>query len=145
MVGKTTGQGEEVAGMIVSSLTSISAEPPMVGFFAHESSSMGEKLFQTGKFVANVLGEEHSKVINSFLSQPQGRARFNEGSWHTSEHQLPVLSNALASLECDIVCTQTLGTHKLIVGKIRKSACSESSPVVNFNAGTHRLAPMLQQ
>ena len=141
----TTGQGEEVAGMIVSSLTSISAEPPMVGFFAHESSSMGEKLFQTGKFVANVLGEEHSKVINSFLSQPQGRARFNEGSWHTSEHQLPVLSNALASLECDIVCTQTLGTHKLIVGKIRKSACSESSPVVNFNAGTHRLAPMLQQ
>lgn len=138
----TTGQGDDMAGMIVSSLTSISAEPPMVGFFAHESSSMGEKLFKTGKFVANVLGQEHSKVIDSFIRQPQGRARFNEGSWHESEHHLPVLSDALASMECDIVCTHTLGTHKLIVGKIRKSACSESSPLVNFNASTHGLTPL---
>ena len=114
----------------------------MVGFFAHESSSMGEKLFQTGKFVANVLGEEHHKVISSFLSQPQGRARFNEGSWHASEHELPVLSDALASMECDIVCTHTLGTHKLVVGKIRKSACNTSNPLVNFNANTHTLAPI---
>ena len=75
----------------------------MVGFFAHESSSMGEKLFQTGKFVANVLGEEHSKIIASFLSQPQGPARFNEGSWRANEHQLPVLNDALASMEQDMV------------------------------------------
>ncbi|MDR0260453.1 MAG: flavin reductase family protein [Comamonas sp.] len=138
----TTGQGKDVAGMIVSSLTSISAEPPMVGFFAHSASSMGDTLLQTGKFVANVLGEEHSQIIASFLSQPQGEARFKEGRWHSSEHQLPVLSDALASMECDIVCTHTLGTHKLVVGKIRKSSCNSASPVVNFNASTHKLVPL---
>ena len=55
---------------------------------------------------------------------------------------LTVLSDALASMECDIVCTHTLGTHKLVVGKIRKSSCNSASPVVNFNASTHKLVPL---
>lgn len=139
----TTGTGEQMAGMIVSSLTSISADPPMVGFFAHHNSSMRSQLLESGRFVANVLGEDHQAVISHFLSAPQGPARFTTGSWVEGEHQAPVLSDALASMECEIVCTQSLGTHDLIVGKIRKSACSAANPVVHFNAATHSLVPAL--
>lgn len=135
----TTGSGDGVAGMIVSSLTSISAEPPMVGFFANKTSSMRAPLLENGRFVANVLGEAHGAIMSSFLNEPQGPARFPTGYWSEGEHGLPVLTDALASVECDIVCTQALGTHDLIVGKIRKSACCSSNPLVNFNASTHRL------
>ena len=137
----TTGSGDAMAGMIVSSLTSISADPPMVGFFAHQSSSLCEPLRESGRFVANVLGEQHRDVIDTFLGAPQGPARFATGQWTRSAHQLPVLANALTSIECDIVCTQALGTHHLVVGKIRKTACSAANPVVHFNAATHRLSP----
>ncbi|PUE48005.1 flavin reductase [Limnohabitans sp. 2KL-1] len=137
----TTAREGAVAGMIVSSLTSISADPPMIGFFAHQNSSIHPALIQSGHFVANVLGEDHRGVMSSFLNEPQGRARFNTGQWTPNEKNAPVLQDALASLECDIVCTQTLGTHQLIVGKIRKSTCSSANPVVHFNAGTHKLAP----
>lgn len=137
----TTGSGDEVAGMIVSSLTSISADPPMVGFFAHQNSSIRNRLLESGRFVANVLGETHQDIIDGFLSAPQGPARFTDAQWTEGEHQLPVLSNALASMECEIVCTQSLGTHDLIVGKIRKTSCTASSPVVHFNAATHSLTP----
>lgn len=135
----STGSGEQRAGMIVSSLTSISAEPPLVGFFAHRTSSVREPLLATGRFVANILGEDHGAIISSFLSAPQGPARFKAGQWVENAHGLPVLADAIASIECDIVCTQTLGTHDLIVGKIRKTACCPASPVVNFNASTHRI------
>lgn len=139
----TTAQGGQVAGMIVSSLTSISAEPPMVGFFAHQNSSMHAPLLQSGRFVANVLGQAHARVMSDFLSVPQGRGRFRSGQWLDSAHGVPVLQDALASMVCDVVCTQALGTHSLIVGKVRQTACSSANPVVHFNATTHGLVPAL--
>ncbi|WP_354673515.1 flavin reductase family protein [Cupriavidus alkaliphilus] len=137
----TTGAGNEVAGMIVSSLTSVSAEPPMVGFFVQRTASAHAALLRTGRFVANVLGEEHGTVISDFMKAPQGPARFVAGQWLQGEQGLPVLRDALASMECDIVCTEVLGTHDLIVGKIRKTTCRQARPIINFNAGTHCIAP----
>jgi flavin reductase (DIM6/NTAB) family NADH-FMN oxidoreductase RutF len=139
----TTGQDEEVAGMIISSFTSVSAEPPMVGFFAHQASSFTEPLLRSGGFVANVLGEEHHAVMSQFLSAPQGPARFASDAWSQGISRMPVLTDALASLECDIVWTQALGTHHLIVGKVRKTTCSLATPMVHFNAATHRIAVLV--
>lgn len=141
----TTGQNNEVAGMVVSSFTSVSAEPPMVGFFAHQASSFTALLLRSGGFVANVLGEEHHAIMSRFLSAPQGSARFTSGAWSWSEgaYRMPVLTNALASFECDIVWTQVLGTHHLIVGKVRKVSCSAATPMVHYNAGTHRIAALV--
>ncbi|KOF54814.1 flavin reductase [Achromobacter sp. DMS1] len=141
----STGDGEQVAGMIVSSLTSISADPPMVGFFVQQTSSTRDALLRNGRFVANILGENHGGVIQAFLRQPQGPARFAQGGWVVNELGLPVLPDALASIECDIVCTEVLGTHDLIVGKMRKTACRQAQPVINFNAATHRIAPVRLQ
>ncbi|AYD65707.1 flavin reductase family protein [Achromobacter sp. LC458] len=141
----TTGQGDQVAGMIVSSLTSISADPPMVGFFVQQTSSAREPLLRHGRFVANVLGEGHEAVMQAFLGQPQGMARFAQGGWVMNEQGTPVLPDALASIECDIVCTEVLGTHDLIVGKIRKTTCREAQPVINFKSATHRIAPVRLQ
>jgi len=137
----TTANGDQVAGMIVSSLTSISADPPMVGFFVHKTSSARDALLRNGCFVANILGEGHHDVIQAFLKAPQGEARFAQGGWVMNERGMPVLPDALASIECDIVCTEVLGTHDLIVGKIRSATCHQAQPVINFNSGMHRIAP----
>ncbi|MFI0473601.1 flavin reductase family protein [Halomonas sp. HMF6819] len=135
----STGRGDDVAGMIVSSLTSISAEPPLIGFFVHENSSMMEHLLANGTFVANVLGSCHTSLMASFLSEQQGPARFKHGDWQLGSERPPVLTDALASIECDIVNTTILGTHRLFVGKIRKSTVKEKEPMVHFNACTYRL------
>jgi flavin reductase (DIM6/NTAB) family NADH-FMN oxidoreductase RutF len=137
----TTAVDGAVGGMIVSSLSSISAEPPLVGFFVHQDASLCAPLMASGRFVANVLGESHGKVMASFLAEPQGEARFKTGQWTRSEQGQPVLQDALASMECDMVFTQALGTHHLMVGKVRQTTCSQASPMVYFNAATHHLAP----
>jgi len=136
----TTGCGESAAGMIVSSLTSISAEPPLVGFFIHQDSSMRASLLESDCFVINVLGQAHGRVMERFLSEPQGAARLKAGRWRSDPDRPPVLQDALASLDCDIVCTQALGTHLLVVGKVRRTACALGEPLVHFNAATHSLA-----
>jgi flavin reductase (DIM6/NTAB) family NADH-FMN oxidoreductase RutF len=142
----TTSAGEEMAGMIVSSLTSISADPPLLGFFAHENSSLHGLLSLSGRFVANILGEVHANVMTNFLNEPQGQARFKAAQWVTSDRGQPLLEDALASLECDVISTQSLGSHYLVVGKIRKTRLASNHsaaqfPVVHFNARTRSLAP----
>jgi len=141
----TSGAGQAVAGIVVSSLTSISAEPPLVGFFINQNSSCYPVLLDTGRFVANVIGETHGDVMTAFLKRPQGTERFNVGNWREGSGGLPVLADALASMECDIVFTQPIGTHRMVVGKIRKTTCSAADPVVHFNAVTHRLTELPAQ
>lgn len=135
----TTGSGDTAQGMIVSSLTSICADPPLIGFFVNVSSSMATPLLENGRFVANILSDEHSPVMSAFLTEKQGPDRFKWGNWFTNQHGLPVLSDALSSIECDIVNTEIMGTHRMIVGKIRKASIKNANPMVHFNACTHRL------
>jgi flavin reductase (DIM6/NTAB) family NADH-FMN oxidoreductase RutF len=135
----TTGAGDDVAGMIVSSLTSISADPPLVGFFVNVTSSMAAPLLANGRFVANILSDEHSAVMSAFLGEQQGPDRFKRGNWIQGRLGLPVLADALASIECDIVNTEVLGTHRMIVGKIRQAHVNSANPMVHFNSCTHRL------
>lgn len=136
----TTGSGTNVNGLIVSSLTSISASPPLIGFFVGKSSSITSALLSNRHFVANILGQSHQDIVNQFLNQPQGVARFTQGDWRTGLHDMPVLNDALASVECDIICTTSLGTHHLIVGKVRQSESRTANPIINFNCGIHELA-----
>ncbi|UWR39496.1 flavin reductase family protein [Sulfitobacter sp. W074] len=127
-------------GMIVSSLTSISAEPPMVGFFVHHSSSMLPALQDQGTFAANLLGRDNNDVLDSFVRNPQGEARFATGNWRRDSDRPARLMDALAYMECDIIHRYRIGTHILVVGRIRETACSAASPIINFNASTRVLA-----
>ncbi|KVF77940.1 flavin reductase [Burkholderia sp. FL-7-2-10-S1-D7] len=137
----TTGDVAQPSGMVVSSLTAISADPPLVGFFVHRDSSMLEPLNTHGKFVANILGHAHQDVVTKFLKMPQGCARFADGQWEAGLDGLPILVDALAIVECEVIQTTTLGTHEMFVGKIRKATTDDAgSPLVNFNAGIRCLA-----
>lgn len=138
----TTFGDEGPAALIVSSLTSISAEPPMIGFFVNEASSMAGKLLQSQKFVANILGREHSSLLQTVLSQPQGPARFADGVWADGHGRMPVLQDAVAAMECDIVHNWRLGTHRLFVGMIRSATSrTGANPLINFGAEIRRLHP----
>lgn len=136
----TTMDADGPAALIVSSLTSISAEPPMIGFFVNEASSMAQKLLQSQKFVANVLGHEHAGLVQTILLRPQGRERLSEGMWADGYASMPVLQDAVAAMECDIVHNWRLGTHRMFVGMIRYAKSrTGANPLVNFGAGIRKL------
>lgn len=136
----STGDLTGPVGMVASSLVSISAEPPLVGFFVHEASSALAPILQTGRFAANILGEGAQAQIDAFVKRPQGLERFASGAWSAGTLGLPVYDNALAVLECEILATQSYGTHRQIVGLIRASRACPAAPLVSFNAGARLLA-----
>ena len=79
------------AGMTVGSFTSISLDPPLVGFFATTTSQSLSQILQAGQFAANVLADSQSAMSKAFASH---RGRFDAASWHLSANGMPHLAGA---------------------------------------------------
>lgn len=128
------------AGLAVGSFTSISLEPPLVGFFCDRGSTSWPLVRETGGFCVNVLGAGQSEVSARFARK--GGAKF-EGLPHSPAPHTgsPVLEGVLAWIDCRLEREIELGDHTLVVGATLELAVAEAGePLVFFRGGYPGLA-----
>ncbi|GAC67196.1 flavin reductase family protein [Gordonia soli] len=106
----------EPTGMTVGSFTSISLDPPLVGFFAGSSSTTLPRVLATGRFSVNVLAEGQDLLARSFARS--GTDKFAGVSWTRSANGAPRLDGAHAWIDCDIDDHRVIGDHELVVGRV---------------------------
>jgi 3-hydroxy-9,10-secoandrosta-1,3,5(10)-triene-9,17-dione monooxygenase reductase component len=133
----TAAPDGQPAGLIVNSLTSVSLEPPLVSFSPARSSLTWSRMRRARRFGVNVLGQQHERFARR--ATPPGADRFAGLSWHSGRGGVPLLTDALASFECEIVAEHPAGDHWIVVGR---ADTLHVSPVVNdplvFFAGAFR-------
>jgi len=112
----TAAPGGEPAGLIVNSLASVSLEPPLIAFSPARGSLTWQRMRRTGRFGVNVLGLEHEGFVRR--AAPAGADRFAGIDWEFGAGGVPLLTNALAALECDIVAEHAAGDHWIVVGRV---------------------------
>ena len=128
----TAAPDGEPAGLIVNSLTSVSLEPPLVSFCPSRSSLTWSRMRRAGRFGVNVLGRQHEPFARR--ATPAGADRFAGLDWELGRSGVPLLTDALAVLECEIVAEHPAGDHWIVVGQRRRPATSRrsSDPLVFF-------------
>ncbi len=104
------------AGLIVNSLTSVSLEPPLVAFCPARSSLTWQRMRRTGRFGVNVLARQHEDFARR--ATPAGADRFAGIEWEPGRGGVPLLSGALATLDCEIVAEHAAGDHWIVVGRV---------------------------
>ena len=67
VVTATTADGGPV-GLTIGSFTSVSLDPPLVGFLPQVNSERWQAINETGSFVVNVLGAHQSELCWRFAS-----------------------------------------------------------------------------
>jgi flavin reductase (DIM6/NTAB) family NADH-FMN oxidoreductase RutF len=112
----TTGVGDAAAGATVNSFTSVSLDPPLVLFCIHRDSRIRADLRTSGRFAVNLLARRHERVARAFAGKQT--ANFDHVGYHHSAGGVPVLSEALAYLACDIVDEFPGGDHTIVVGRV---------------------------
>ncbi len=87
------------------------------------------------RFGVNVLGWQHKPFATR--ATPAGADRFANIDWEPGRHGAPLLTDALATLECEIVAEHTAGDHSIVVGRVDNLRVSlvTNDPLVFF-AGT---------
>ncbi|MFD0059551.1 flavin reductase family protein [Streptomyces sp. NPDC056690] len=103
-------------GMAVGTFTSISLEPPLVGFFPDRNSSTWARISAVGAFCANILGEDHEDICRTFATR--GIDRFATVDWMPGPTGSPVLTDAIAWADCRVSEDHPIGDHQLVVGQV---------------------------
>jgi 3-hydroxy-9,10-secoandrosta-1,3,5(10)-triene-9,17-dione monooxygenase reductase component len=122
------------AGLIVNSLSSVSLEPPLLSFCPARSSLTWSRMRRTGRFGVNVLGQQHERFARRAI--PVGADRFAGLDWEPGSCGVPLLSDALASFECEIVAEHPTGDHWIVVGRVHNMRISRTSDPLVFFART---------
>ncbi|WP_030166191.1 MULTISPECIES: flavin reductase family protein [Actinomycetes] len=103
-------------GMTVGSFTSISMDPPLVGFFAGRNSTTLPHVIADGRFCVNVLSEDQDLLARTFARS--GADKFAGTDWSPATNGSPRLAGAHAWIDCTLDQQQSIGDHDLVVGRV---------------------------
>jgi flavin reductase (DIM6/NTAB) family NADH-FMN oxidoreductase RutF len=139
----TAGTGGQ-AGLTVSSLSSLSMDPPSVIFCVHKDARALAVLLENGVFAANILAQEQSRVADAFAGLiPELREdRFAVSPWHSLLTGAPALDGAMCTFDCRIATTFSFGTHVILVGEVVDLRTSDTGPLVFSGKRYCKLAEM---
>lgn len=137
VVTSVSAEGERW-GLAVGSFTSISLDPPLVGFLPDKRSTSWREIEKTGKFCVNILSANQLGDCQRFASR--GADKFDGISHGHSPAGLPLLDDVLAWVECDIEQVIEIGDHLMVVGAVRALQRSEDGlPLLFYRGGYHTL------
>jgi 3-hydroxy-9,10-secoandrosta-1,3,5(10)-triene-9,17-dione monooxygenase reductase component len=129
----TAAPDGEPSGLIVSSFTSVSLEPPLVSFSPSRSSLTWSRMRRARRFGVNVLGRQHEQF--AIRATPAGADRFAGLDWTFGRGGSPLLTDALASFECEIVAEHPAGDHWIVVARVDDVRISPRKDPLVFFAG----------
>jgi 3-hydroxy-9,10-secoandrosta-1,3,5(10)-triene-9,17-dione monooxygenase reductase component len=129
----TAAPAGKPAGLIVNSLTSVSLAPPLISFCPSRSSLTWSRMRRTRHFGVNVLGRRHERFVAR--ATPAGADRFAGLDWEPGRSGAPLLTDALASFECQIVAEHPTGDHSIVVARVDHLRTSAIEHPLVFFAG----------
>lgn len=126
---------DKPTGMVVGSFTSVSLDPPLVGFFPDKSSSTWPLIEKAGHFAVNVLGSDQQAVSRSVAAK--GEAKFVGVEYVISDHDLPIITNSIAAIECRLYSVTDAGDHWFVLGEVLQLETVREGDPMLFHRGRY--------
>lgn len=133
-VAVITAQGDGPVGFTATSLTSVSAEPPMVSFGVATASLSWRVLAQVDSVGIHLLAEHQQDLAVTFSRR--GVDRFAPPTrWRTGPEGVPVLDDVPAWLVCRTVSRIPAGDHHLVLAEVVVGGCAATGRPLIYHQG----------
>jgi flavin reductase (DIM6/NTAB) family NADH-FMN oxidoreductase RutF len=109
---------EEPHGLTIGSFTSVSLDPPLVGFFPGRGSRSWPEIEMSGAFCVNVLSVRQAELCWRFARE--GDDRFDGVVWRPSTTGSPIIQGVVAWIDCDLEKVVEAGDHWFVMGRVRE-------------------------
>ncbi|MEU0571778.1 flavin reductase family protein [Nonomuraea sp. NPDC005983] len=124
----------EPCGLAANSFTSVSLDPPLVGFCVAHTSTSWPRVRGAKVVTVNVLAEHQQPVCAQLAAK--GGDKFAGLTWTGSPGGNPVLDGALAWLDCAVEAEHPAGDHVIVVARVLQlDTHAEGGPLVFFRGG----------
>jgi flavin reductase (DIM6/NTAB) family NADH-FMN oxidoreductase RutF len=135
----TVGRGSDISGMTVTSVSSLSVEPPTLIVSINRQSSSWSLLQRYGAFGVNILTAEQLDIAERFSGKDglKGAARFNGVQWATRATGVPLLVGGLASIDCEVEEVIERHSHAIVIGRVRDVLTSAPTSALTYWDGQY--------
>jgi 4-nitrophenol 2-monooxygenase / 4-nitrocatechol 4-monooxygenase, reductase component len=124
-------------GTTASAVSSLSTEPPMLLVCLNKTSGTQAAVLKAGVFGVNILAEGQEELAYRFARKGVGKfARLNV---ETGQTGVPLLSDALADLECHVTESVSGGTHTVFLARVAVARGRNGAPLTYFRGRFSRL------
>ena len=128
-------EGERI-GLTVSSLVSLSLEPPLVGVAVSRQAALHELLRSAGGFGVSLLGEGQEELATRFSRGVPPIALWIGVEVRTGALGSPLLEGSIGWLECETQTEHETGDHTLFVGAVATAERGPAGrPLVHLESG----------
>jgi len=138
-ITSTDADGNPLA-LVVGTFTSVSLDPPLVGFLPTKTSGSWLAIAATGQFAVNVLGSDQATLSGQLAGRGD---RFAGVDYTLSERGLPLITDALITIEASIASTQDAGDHDFVLGRVLAlNVQREGDPLLYLRGAYGGFAPL---
>lgn len=117
-------------GLAVNSFASVSLDPAEI-LWSITSSAPSRPAFENfGAFAVNIMAKEDKEETLQFARPSDDK--FGGVAWKRGWRDVPVLTNALATLECDVKQMIPCGDHHIVVGSVRAIDRRDGDPLLFY-------------
>ena len=132
-------EGERL-GLTVSSLVSLSLDPPLVGIAIGQQSAMHELLRLAGGFALSLLAQGQDWLAQHFARGVPPIALWHGIASREGAAGAPLLVGALGWLECRLAQEVETGDHTFFVGEVLSVELGQPAPpLVHYESGFRSL------
>ena len=134
----STKLGDETWGMTANAVTSLSLDPPLVLLAVVCDSQSHAKFKEAGCFALNILSADQEQISTRFASS--GPKDFADLATKVAATGAPILADALAWVDCQLVEILSGGDHDIFIGQILAGDAAEGEPLLFYGGKYARLA-----
>lgn len=127
-------------GVTASSFNTVSLDPPLILWSLALKAPSLKSFRDTDHFAVNVLADHQRDIALQFA-----RPATDKFAGIATEYGLtgaPLITDALAHIECRIAARYPGGDHEIMLGEVLSLRRREGSPLVFQRGGFHGLAPV---
>jgi flavin reductase (DIM6/NTAB) family NADH-FMN oxidoreductase RutF len=135
----TAGRGREITGMTVTSVTSLSVDPPTLIVGINRDASSFPLVRRHGAFGVNILNADQIDIAERFAGKGglKGADRFVGAAWVTGVSGVPLLAGALAALDCEVEEIIERHSHGIVIGRVREARTSTREAALAYWHGRY--------
>ena len=120
----------------VSSVTSISMDPPSLLICINKSSRIHNSIELESKFCINLLNNKQEDLSNICSDEDMYDQRFKDENWNLDG--IPFLKNAQANIFCKVDKLTSYHTHTIVIGLVEDANYADEISTLTYVDGKYK-------
>src|SRR5215813_9468643 len=134
----TAGRSKDITGMTVTSVVSLTVDPPTLLVSINRDASSFPLIRRHGAFGVNILNADQLDIAERFAGKGglKGADRFAGAQWVTGVSGVPLLVDASA-FDCEVEEILERHSHGIVIGRVRQIRSSTRSAALAYWHGQY--------